>query len=261
MKYWLYLQKIQRYTLGYLAVHLEYRFELFFWLLGQLWPLFWMALWREAAARDALLGEPGAYTRYFVYAWLAASLNTAWSANLLSTAIRQGYLSYQLLRPFPPVLEALSEHFGAILAQLPLMAPLLLAAFLLLPELRSPPPLFPYLALVVGYFAFEFTLGWLIGILAFWFEKSENLYAPYAALRVFFGGLALPLTALPAGLRSLLLYTPLPYAAYAPGALAAGWPVTVGRGMGVLFLWTLALGLLAAGLWRRGLRRYGAVGG
>jgi len=261
LKVWSYPQKIWRFTLGYLAQHLEYRLELFFWLLSQIWPLFWMALWREAAARDALFGDPGAYTRYFVYAWIAASLNIAWSADLLSYAIRQGYLSYQLLRPFPPVLEALAEHFGAILSQLPLMVPLLGVAFLLFPELRAPPPLFAYLALVAGYFAFEFTLGWLIGVLALWFEKSESLYAPYAALRVFFGGLALPLTALPENLRSLLLFTPLPYAAFAPGALAAGWPVPVARGLGVLFFWTLMAGLLAAWLWRRGLRRYGAVGG
>ncbi len=252
-------RKIARFTEAYLAQHAQYRLELFFWLLANAWPFFWLALWKHAAG--GLGYAPETYGRYFFYAWWAAAFNVAWSANLLSYAIRQGELNALLLRPYPVFLDFLWEHLGANLAQLPLAATVAGVALALLPEARTPPPLVPYLALVLLYACFEYVLGWLIGSFAFWLERSEGFYELYAALRVFLGGMALPLVAVPGALRGLLLWTPLPYYAYAPGALAAGWPLDVWRGGLVLVFWTLAVGALAALLWRAGLRRHGAVGG
>ena len=254
-------RKFNRFITAFFAEYTQYRLEIFFWLLSHAWPFFWMALWRSAAAGGGLAHGPEAYVRYFFFAWLAGSFSIAWSGYLLSYAVRSGELSFLLLRPFPIFLDHLAVHLGANLAQLPPAALVAAAALALLPEARVLPPLPPFLSLLVLYFAFEYVLGWFLGSLAFWFEKSENFYEFYAALRVYFGGMALPLVVMPAGAREFLLWTPLPYYAYAPGALAAGWPLDVGRGVLVLFLWTGCLGVLAGFVWCAGLRRYGAEGG
>ncbi|HGY09225.1 MAG TPA: hypothetical protein ENK37_04100 [Oceanithermus profundus] len=254
-------RKLGHLTSAFFAQHLQYRLEILFWLLSHAWPFFWMALWSQAAAGGSLAHPPTDYVRYFFFAWLAGVFNVTWSGYLLSYAVRSGDLSFLLLRPFPPFFDFLTEHLGTNLVQLPLAALVAAAVLVLLPETRALPPLLPFLALLVLYFAFEYVFGWLLGSLAFWFEKSENFYEFYAALRVYFGGMALPLIAMPVGVRKLLLWTPLPYYAYAPGALAAGWPLDLGRAALVLVLWTGFVGLLAGVLWRAGLRRYGAVGG
>ena len=254
------IKSLARKFLAYLAAslgrHLAYRGELAFWVLAQSLPLVFLALWVEGGPRPDL-----DYARYYFFAWLAGFFHPLWVAYELAYEINTGRLSPLLLRPFSPALDYLASQLGLLLVSLVLGLPVAMLFPVLFPgffsglELLRLPGYLLYLALG---FAFHFALAWLIGSLAFFLERSTGVLEAYYGLLYFFGGVALPLDVLPPGLLRVLEWTPLPYLAFRPAAWAAGWEA--GTGYGVLALWTLWVGLLAAFVWRRGLVRYGAFG-
>ena len=259
MRHW--FSRIGTYLQTHYALQLEYRLELFFWVLTQIWPLFWMALWAKGG--EPRLGfPPEAFLRYYFFAWLATQFNTTWSAYLLATMILRGDLAPLLLRPFPVLLDLFTEHLGTLFAQLPLTLLVAAAVAAAVPEVLSAPlralPWFLFFAAMA--FTFEFFLGVLVGSLSFWLEKSTGLMELWHVLRVFLGGVAVPLLVLPKGVFETLFWTPFPYFGYLPGALFAGMPAPVGKGALLLSLWTLLVMLLALWVFRRGLRRFSAMG-
>ncbi len=245
-------------TLGetYLAQYLAYRGELFFWVLSQSLPFLFLALWVEGGPRP-----DREYVRYYFFAWLLGLFRPTWMAYTLSYEIRTGRLSPLLLRPFSPVFDHLADALALSLLYLPLGLPVFGLLYALLPGFLaglSPGDAGAFLGYLALGFAFHFALGWLFGALAFFLERSDSLLEPYYGLLFFFGGLALPLDALPEGLLRGLSWTPLPYLVYYPAARAAGWEAEAGYGL--LIVWTLFVSVLAAWAWRRGLVRYSSMG-
>ena len=80
----------------------------------------------------------------------------------------------------------------------------------------------------------------------------------YAAL----GGLLAPLSLYPLAVQKVAAFTPFPYMLGLPCDLLTGkadLPDAL-RGFAILLAWTLGFGLLRAWMWKRGVRKYGAVG-
>jgi ABC-2 type transport system permease protein len=78
----------------------------------------------------------------------------------------------------------------------------------------------------------------------------------------FLTGAFAPLDLYPPAIRAAIEWTPFPYTIYYPVQVLNGsvsW-VEIGRIALVQSAWVLALVGLRLALWRRGLRRYGAVG-
>lgn len=245
-----------------------YRAEIFIWMLSGMVPLIMMAVWigKANASGGSIEGfTPPQFAAYFLGAWLTQQLIVAWVSWELDYQIRQGILSSKLLRPLDPLWEHLAAHVTERMVRFPFMLIVLTAGLLLIPGARLTPDLGHLLAYFVAVnlaFLIRFLIAYCIGLLAFWFDQATALDELYFIVAAFLTGSFAPLTLYPPAVRAVIEWLPFPYLVYYPVRVLNGtadWPEIAGV-IGVQLLWIAILVLLRMWLWRRGLRRYGAVG-
>ena len=100
-------------------------------------------------------------------------------------------------------------------------------------------------------------------MLAFWVLEVSTFIFILFALEYLASGHLFPLDILPPGLEQVLYFTPFPYQLYFPVSIYMG--KTTGaemvRGLFLQGLWVIAAYALARFAWRRGIKKYSAVGG
>jgi len=109
----------------------------------------------------------------------------------------------------------------------------------------------------------QFSIAYCFGMLTFWLLEIQGFVILSMAVESILGGQLFPLDLMPAGLFRAAQFLPFYYQTYYPAAILSG---RIGRelalqGLALQLFWTLALVGFARFLWRRGLRRYTAVGG
>jgi ABC-2 type transport system permease protein len=114
------------------------------------------------------------------------------------------------------------------------------------------------MAFLVGFF-FEAS----VGMVGFWFLEVTSVLYITMTLNFFISGQMLPLDLLPQPWSSILKSLPFQYMAYFPAVIFLGKVKGTALIWGLLgqAAWSLFFVLLARGLYRLGLRRYGAFGG
>ena len=245
-----------------------YRAEIVIWMLSGTLSLIMGLIWMQQASA-APGGEIGGYTArdfasYFIATWGTAQILVVWVAWELSFDVRQGTLSAKLLRPIDPFWMHYVGHWAERIVRLPIMFALLIVFALLTGASYTTDVThwLAYLLLVPLAFTLRFLLEYCVGLLAFWFEASDNfqelIWVLYAAL----GGLLAPISLYPAAVQKVAYLTPFPYMLGLPCDLLTGKADLADalRGLAILLGWTLAFGLLRAWMWRNGVRKYGAVG-
>jgi ABC-2 type transport system permease protein len=257
-------------TLGevWFASMSTYRAEIVIWVLTGSIPLIMLMVWIGKAQADggAVGGfTPALFAAYFLGAWLAGQFTVTWVAWDMDYQIRQGLLSPKLLRPIDPLWEYMAAHLTERLVRLPFIVLIIAGGLLLVPGTRLTPDL-GHLALfflsIQLAFLMRFTISYCIGILAFWFDQAVSLEELYYAIAAFLTGAFAPLDLYPAWARAIIEWLPFPYVIYYPVQILNGTVsgAQIWRIFGVQLLWLTALLALRALLWRKGLRRYGAVG-
>jgi ABC-2 type transport system permease protein len=250
-----------------LAEAVAYRAEFLVWLLSTNMPLVMLALWL-AVARDGPVGryDRASFTAYYLAALVVRLMTGAWVIWEMNFEIRQGTLSFRLLRPVHPLVSYAAENVSAMPVRLAVSAPVaLLALFFAGRDHVTHDPL---LLLV-----FPFTLAgaWLItylamaavGALAFYVDSAASLFDVWLGLFGVFSGYLVPLELYPRWVGSLSRFLPFRYMLAFPVELVTG---TLSRREALHQLeaqWAFAAVLLfaAAGMWRLGTRRFAAFGG
>ncbi len=247
---------------------LVYRAEILVWMLTGATPLIMMAIWiGKAQSGGGAVGgfSPPEFAAYFLAAWLTQQFIVAWVAWEVDRQIRQGELSSRLLRPLDPIWEHVATHLTERMVRMPFVLVIVLTGVWLVPGTRLTPGLLnvlAYLGCVALAFAIRFLTAYCIGLLAFWFDQATAIDEFYHVLAGILTGSFAPLTFYPPLARAIIEWTPFPYLVYYPVRVltgAASGP-EIARIFGVQLAWLLVLLLGRALLWRRGLRRYGAVG-
>ena len=248
------------------AETLAYRASLIVWIASTTFPLISLVLWR-ALAEDGPIGgwQQQDFDSYFVAAFLVRQLTAVWVVWDLDRQIRTGDLSVLLLRPVSPILHHAINNLSTQPLRLALAAPLALAVLLATGgfELVEDPRIWPLIPLALALaWLLSFVVQLAVACLAFWLTRASTLYEAYLGAFIVLSGYAVPTSLFPAGLAEVA--RALPFHA------ALGFPVelVIGRlslaeafaGLGLQLAWLTAIGLLALGLWRRGLRAYGAFG-
>jgi ABC-2 type transport system permease protein len=109
----------------------------------------------------------------------------------------------------------------------------------------------------------QFFLSYTMAMLAFWVLEVSTFIFILFAFEYIASGHLFPLDILPHGLERALYFTPFPYQLYFPVGIYMG--KTVGnellRGLVIQCLWVVGAYGLARFAWRRGIRKYAAVGG
>lgn len=250
------------------ALATEYRAETIIWMLSGTLSLVMMLVWMAQAA--ATPGgqtndyTPAAFAAYFLSSWMVVQLQVVWVAWELDFEIRHGALSPKLLRPLDPMWQHLAGHVTERLVRfLPMLGLVVLFAWLSGAVFTAQWWSYPVgLVLVLLGFGARFLWEYTIGLLAFWTDSSTSfgdlVWLLYAAL----GGLFAPLAFYPEWVQDVARWTPFPYMLGLPAQLLAGKASLeqAAQGAVVLMTWLVVFWFVRLGVWRAGLKKYGAVG-
>jgi ABC-2 type transport system permease protein len=246
------------------AEMVAYRAEMVIWILTATLPLVMLALWSAAAEEGPLMGFGQAeFARYFTVNLVLRQLTGAWVVWELNYQVRDGSLSPMLLRPLNPLLWNLATTLAAIPFRLVVLAPIVGLLLWWRPDIAFVPSGAQALAFALSL-PMAFLLSWLVqcafGCLAFWFEQSMGMFQVYNVVWGFLGGYLVPVALLPAGLLGLATWSPFRASFGTALDLLLGLSTDPARDLLVQAGWVGAAAALVWWLWRRGVRRYGAVG-
>jgi ABC-2 type transport system permease protein len=246
------------------AEMVAYRAEMVIWILTATLPLVMLALWSAAAEGGPLLGFGQAeFARYFTVNLVLRQLTGAWVVWEMNYMVRTGALSPMLLRPLNPLLWNLATTLAAIPFRMVVLTPILGLLLFWRPDIAFMPSGTQLLQFCLSL-PLAFLLSWLIqcafGCLAFWFEQSMGMFQVYNVVWGFLSGYLVPVALLPAGMLVLATWSPFRAAFGTTLELLLGLSTDPWRDLLVQAGWTaMTLGLVVL-LWKRGIRRYGAVG-
>lgn len=246
------------------AEMVAYRAEMVVWILTATLPLVMLALWNAAAGAGPLEGfSQDVFARYFTVTLVVRQLTSAWVVWELNYNVRTGALSPMLLRPTHPLLWNLAETLAAMPFRILVLSPIIGVLLWWRPTIAFCPPIENVLAGAASVLL-AFSLAWLVqtmfGMLAFWFEQALGFYSLWFVAIAVLGGYVIPLPLLPAGLERVARWLPFHAALGAPVEI---WMATAPRPLEVVAVqagWVLIAVVGADLMWRRGIRRYGAVG-
>lgn len=245
-----------------------YRAEYVVWLLTTTLPLIMLALWTSVAREAPFQGYGQAdFVVYYLAALIVRNVTGSWVSWQINEELRSGQLSMRLLRPIHPFIAYAATH----LASVPLRAALAIPVAALLiattggAVVTSDPVrlllILPALALA---WALTFATLLCLGCLAFFLERSLAITDIYFGVFAVLSGYLVPLPLLPSWLQAVARVSPFRFVLSAPIELLARPDLDRAGAVGLVAAalgWTLATLALALLMWRRGLRRFEAVGG
>lgn len=243
-----------------------YRLSLLIWIVTAILPLISLVLWR-ALSESGPIGDydQDGFESYFVAAFLVRQLGASWVVWDLDRQIRSGDLSSLLMRPVSPVLHFVMLNSATVPMRMTLAAPIAVAVLVATEGMTvlGDPWLWPLvpLSLVLAWLL-NFLVQLAVGCLAFWLTKAASLFEIWLGLFIVLSGYTVPTSLLPAGLAEVTRVLPFHAVLGFPVELLVG-RLELGaalQGLGLQLGWIAIFGYLAAVLWRRGLRAYGAFG-
>jgi ABC-2 type transport system permease protein len=202
---------------------------------------------------------------YFLLAMLVKLLTSAWGGQFISHRIRRGAISPLLIQPVPYYYHWLSNNLAEKLIKLLILMPILIILirlFHLSPlSVSISSFLLSLLSLLMASVIF-FLIDLIIGISAFWLDETSAVMDFYGLLSSLFGGMLIPIIALPPAIRQLALYLPFRFTLSLPieifiGQLSASDTFIF---LALQAFWLLIFWYLYRYLWSRGLRVYSAAG-
>jgi ABC-2 type transport system permease protein len=250
------------------ATMLQYRAELMIWIISHvLEPLVYLVVWSVVSNSGG--GSVGDYSTrqfaaYFITLMLVNHVTYTWIMYEYEYRIRQGMLSFALLRPVHPIHADIADNLSSKLITMPIM--LVVAAILALifkPQatihLWAVGLLVPVLILA---FLVRFLLEWSLALAAFWTTRMGALNQTYFVLVLFLSGQIAPLSLFPAPVKIAANILPFRWMIGFPVELLLGrLSLTQALvGLGAQAIWLGVAFILVRLLWRVAVRNYSAVG-
>lgn len=180
--------------------------------------------------------------------------------------IRDGRMSFLLLKPVNYLAYRFTLYASYRLLYTAVLLPGIALIFFFLREHITLPahgatwPLFALSTVMAALI--QFLIAYSIAMLAFWILEISTVVFMVFSVEYFLSGQIFPLDMLPMWLANIVKWTPFPYEIYFPVQIfmeRVHGPALV-QGLAIQVFWVFAMWLLAVGLWRRGIRRYQAVG-
>lgn len=250
--------------LSYRAAFLQTIISELVGMLGVL--MFWVAVGKTATNSHGY--TTGILVAYFAFAAALSMLSDDGLAQNLSMDIRTGKLSASLLRPHPFLFLVVSRSLAFVTVRIAVIAPLAALILFLVPDVGShfrsmsiDKALLTVLAVVLALVS-GWTVKSIVGLLAFRLTQTWGPELIYLSLFSIASGERYPPDVLSPFLLNLVSWSPfyymigfptlvltgrIPEAAILPGLYRG---TAVASGCAVIAFW----------LWRRGLRRFEAVG-
>lgn len=250
------------------AETVAYRAEYVVWILTTTMPLVMLALWTSVAREAPFAGWAATdFVAYYLAALIVRNVTGSWVSWQINDEIRRGVLAMRLLRPIHPFWSYAATHVASVPLRAAIALPIAVAVMLtsardaLTTDALRLALLLPSLALA---WMLTFAILLCLGCLAFFLERSVALAEVYFGLFAVFSGYLVPLPLLPGWIQTVATYSPFRFTLAAPIELLIDPSLGRVDAMGLVgaqAAWALGVWLLAAWLWRRGVRRFESVGG
>lgn len=249
------------------AEAVAYRAEFLVWVLAYTTPIIMLALWSEVA-REAPVGRFGEreFQAYFLATLIVRLATGAWVVWEMNTEVRQGTLQKRLLRPVHPLLTYWTENVAALPMRFIVVVPIVTATLLWLGVDILTRDLVQWLIVplsLLGAFLLTFLAMAAIGTLSLYWESSIAVFDLWLGLYTVLSGYVMPLELFPEQVRALIGFLPFRQMLAFPvenvlGLIDRKEALT---DLGLQWSWVLLFLALALGLWRAGMKRFGAYGG
>lgn len=248
-----------------LAAFIEYRAEVLIWMIAGTLPLIMMFIWMGLAANGPVGGYAAEdFAAYFLLVFVLRQFTVCWVVQPLSREIRLGEMSARLMRPLDPYWIFVAEHMIALLMRLPIVPPVVLlglaltGAFVKLSLAALP----LFLLAIIGAWLIRYNMHYSLGLVAFWTDQAASFEGLLFTIYMVFGGALFPINLLPPTAQQIMALTPFPYMIGFPVDIMLGElsNAELLRGFGMQMFWTVVFVATRQLVWRRGLKRYSAVG-
>lgn len=250
--------------------NLTYRFTVLTYRVGEIAELLvlilmWTAIYASTGGviKGFTLNE---MITYVLIGNLCAIIVRNFLPSYVSDYINEGKLSMFLVKPIPFIKYIFINELGrAFLATIiSIFSQVAVILFFLNKIVINTDPLYLALIVLMIFFAFiiELLIGFLIGTIAFWTEEVSGIQTSLDRVKRFFSGGYFPLSLLPTAILGVGVYLPFAYSFYVPASLYLK-KIDLRQGIQGIFIqigWIIALSVLVHIVWKRGLRRYEAVG-
>lgn len=249
------------------ASAVAYRAEMLIWVLTTTMPLIMLPLWHAVSEEAPIRGFGQArFTAYFLAAFVVRQVVGAWAAWTINYEVRTGALNQRLLRPLHPVWAYATENLASIPLRAVIALPVGLLALALTGGAHVADEVATWLMVplaLMGAWAITFSAHVIVGALSLWMHQSIKAMDVWTAGFFVFSGYLVPVALFPDWLRWIPPWLPFVYQLGFPVELMTGAlsPSEAAWQLGAQWLWVAIMVAVAALLWRRGLRRYGAFGG
>ncbi len=251
-----------------LASMFQYRASLLIWMIGQvLEPLVYLIVWSIVSNTSG--GSVGDYTTrefagYFIVLMLVNQFTYTWIMYEFEYRIREGILSFALLKPVNPIHSDIADNISSKLMTLPIMMLVAVGLAVAFQASISPVPwaIVLFIPVLLLAFVVRFLLEWTLALAAFWTTRVGAINQTYFVLMLFLSGQIAPLALLPSPVQILADILPFRWMIGFPVELLLGRLTIVEAltGLGAQVAWLLAGLVLLRIVWRSGIKIYSAVG-
>lgn len=185
-------------------------------------------------------------------------------ARKVDEEVKTGAVGISLLRPYHYIGFQAATYCGEL--AVPFLVNLLVGAATVWVAVGGPPTAWVHAPAVLVSILLGFTLYFLnqlcIGLLAFWLEDTSGIDLIYGRILWILGGMLLPIELFPGPLQDLVRLLPFQAVLYAPARLFVDFSWDVFWSLfGQQLIWSLVLGALSLGIYRKGVGHIHANGG
>lgn len=251
-----------------LAMMFQYRASLLIWMIGHvLEPLVYLIVWSVVSnsgggsVRDYTTRE---FAAYFIVLMLVNHVTYTWIMYEFEYRIREGTLSFALLKPVHPIHSDVADNVSSKVITLPFMVLIAVGMAAIFHPSLSPAPwaMGVFVPALLLAFLIRFLLEWSLAQVAFWTTRVSAINQTYFVLVLFLSGQIAPLTLLPHPVRIAAEILPFRWMIGFPVELLLGrlTPVEALIGLGAQAAWLIAALVLIRVVWRAGVKVYSAVG-
>ncbi|MDJ0661506.1 MAG: ABC-2 family transporter protein [Crocosphaera sp.] len=259
---WL-IKKIVSFLSVYYAHMLEYRAEIFFWVLSGSLPIILMGVWIKAAQGENFSLTSVEFARYFFCVFQVRQFTNVWVIWDFEKEVIEGKLSFKLLHPVDPGWYHVARHIAEKMTRFPIAILITLLFFGLYPQAVWIPELnniiLGVIAIVLS-FTLRFIIQYTLAMFCFWIERATAIQQFWFLFDIFLSGITAPLDVFPPGIKELVLLTPFPYTVYFPASLFINRSVNVTLSFIIMLTWIILFFMLNRWLWKKGLKQYSGMG-
>ncbi len=173
-----------------------------------------MMIWLQLAEGGPIGGyDATTFAQYFLFMFLARQSTPTWVIYLMDRGVKNGELTPYLLQPMHPIWHYASQHWGELLARLPIILPIL-AVGLTVADAWSWSLLAHLPAFLLGLamaWVINFIVHMTVGLIAFWSDNALGYDTVIYQLYIMLGGVVIPVELFPETMQRVLAWTPFPY--------------------------------------------------